>query len=365
MNSYDKYIKYKNKYIKYKNKYINLKNNTSLKIMNGGSNIFDLDKKYSYKKGELQKNLKDFEKKFGKEFKIKYENIIINVNLVKGILPNGISFYRMYYDIPKRTTKFKPFLIDFIDIVKGKKNNNTYISNIQKTDNLSGTQIVKICLKINEILGAKKTLLGDGTKVICEKTKEEMDLSFIKLLERDKTFYMNLGFDFEITNSQFPYYRFSDKNKLKKEIDRILKYIRSIKTSDIIYLYQNTIKLLNKVIKDNKNNKINFEILKYNSNPTLEDYIYIENPNDKINEIITESNEVLDILIPFKNEYLYKVLINLFKNDCEKYSILIKYIVDNMIVKIIYGKEIIYRDYINEFNNLLNYRFIYDYSYTF
>jgi len=357
-------MNYHDKYIKYKKKYIQLKTENKFNIMYGGNNIFDLNKKYNYKKGELQKNLKIFEKEYGSNFKLKYEDTMIDVNLVKTQLPNGVKFYRMYYDIPKRTTKFKPFLIDFIDIVKAKKNNNTYISNIQKTDKISGTQMVKICLKINEILGAKKTLLGDGTKVVCDKTKEEMDLSFIKLLEKDKTFYMNLGFNFEITNTQFPYYRFSDINKLKKEIDRILKYIRSIKTSDIIDKYKNTIKLLNKVLK-NDNDDNDFYILKYNSNPSLEDYIYIENPKEKINEIIDESNTVILILEPFYNEYLYKVLIDLFKNDCEKYLILSKYIIDNMIIKIIYDKEIIYREYIHEFNNLLNYRFIYDYSYTF
>ena len=148
MNYYEKYIKYKTKYIHSKG------------IMKGGNiKIFDLNKKYEYKKGELQKNLKTFEKEYGSEFKVKYENILIDVNFIKAILPTGVKFYRMYYDIPKRTTKFKPFLIDFIDVVKAKKNNNTYISNIQRTNKISGTQLVKICLKINEILGAEKTLL--------------------------------------------------------------------------------------------------------------------------------------------------------------------------------------------------------------
>lgn len=324
---------------------------------------FDLDKKYNYKKGELQKNLKNFKKEYGNSFILKYKNIKINVKFEESILPNDVKFYRMFYDIPYRTTKFKPFLIDFIDIVKAKKNNNTYISNIQKTDKISGTDMVKICLKINEILGAEKTLIGDGTNVICNKTKEEMDLSFIKLIEKDNTFYMNLGFDFEITDNQFPYYRYTDKNKLKKEVEKSLKYIRSIKISDIIDEYKNIIKLLNKAKKENY--KGNFYILKYNSNPVSYDEIYEKNPKDKVEEIISESKEVLKIINKYNNEYLYKVLVHLFRNKCDKYIILFKYIIENIRIKIIYDNEIIHREYTDYFNNLLNFRYIYDYSYTF
>jgi hypothetical protein len=46
----------------------------------GGSKIFDLNKTYpEYKKSELQKNLINFKKKYGKKFKIKYNNIVIDV----------------------------------------------------------------------------------------------------------------------------------------------------------------------------------------------------------------------------------------------------------------------------------------------
>jgi hypothetical protein len=72
MNYYEKYIKYKTKYIHSKG------------IMKGGDvKTFDLNNKYEYKKGKLQKNLKIFEKEYGSEFKIKYENILIDVNFMK------------------------------------------------------------------------------------------------------------------------------------------------------------------------------------------------------------------------------------------------------------------------------------------
>ena len=66
--------------------------------------------------GELQQNIREFEKEYGNNFKIKYKDNIINVNLGKAKLPNDTEFYRMTYDIPHRITELTPFIIDFIDM---------------------------------------------------------------------------------------------------------------------------------------------------------------------------------------------------------------------------------------------------------
>jgi hypothetical protein len=71
--------------------------------------------------------------------------------------------------------------------------------------------MVQICLEINRILGVENIFLGDGTQVKCEKNNEKMDLSLLKLIERGMTFYMNLGFDFDVTNCDWLYNRFSNK----------------------------------------------------------------------------------------------------------------------------------------------------------
>jgi len=257
--------KYYQKYIKYKEKYLQYKNSNNI-LVGGGKKIFNLSKTYNYKKGKLQDNLIEFEKKFGNSFQIKYMDHILDIDLKKVKLPNEVEFYRMTYDIPHRTTFLTPIIIDFIDIKKTQKNNITYISNIQKTDKLSGSDLLKISLEINKILGAEKTMLYDGTRVKCDKNNEEMDLSLLKLIERDKTFYMNLGFEFEVDNDAWSYWRWSDKDKFMKEINRLLTNIRNIKTSDIIKEYKETLDLINDIIKDNYKGK--FDILKNNSNPT-------------------------------------------------------------------------------------------------
>jgi len=329
--------------------------------------VFNLSKKYSlFKYGDLQKNLDIFYKEYGKYFKIKYDNIIIDVSLIKLKLLEGLPFYRMKYDIQHRTHNLCPFIIDFIDPHKMEKNNNTYIADIHKTDIISGKELIKICLKINEILGSEKTYIGDGTQVKCDKTDEYMDLSFIKLIEKNSTYYMNLGFDFDvINNNQYIFYmRHKNKDKLIKEINSLIKNIRKIKTYDLIKEYNKTLELIILIIKDNYEKK--FEILLDNSYPVVRDQIYVENPKEKIMSIFSECIKVLEILNKYKDEHkFYKILIKLFKEYCDEYLILFNNIIVNNRVKIIYGNNIIKRDYILNFKFLMNYRYNYSYSYTF
>jgi hypothetical protein len=375
-------LDYYYKYLKYKRKYLELKNNLNLNInlndlsiQYGGRpktknkvKIFDLNSSTNshYKKGNLQENLDDFSKTYGSKFKLKYGKILIDIVLNIAHLPNKLKFYRMIYDIPYRTTSLKPFAIDFIDPNLVCLNNNTYISNIQRTENISGTQMIKICLAINRILGAEKTYLSDGTTITCEKTTEKFDLSFLKLIERRSTFYTNLGFDFDIDKVGWFYTKFDSKEDLKKQINILINKIRSIKTDFLIKEYKKTMDLIIKIIKNNFKGDI--QIILDNSNTTHIDQYYTETKNleNSLMEILTESKEMLGILNKYskKYPYMYKILIDTFKNDCTEYSILNKYLIKNNRSKIIYNGKIINRPYNRSFKILNIYRYGY-YSYKF
>lgn len=324
--------------------------------------IFDLFDKHDYKINDLQNNLIKFENKYGNNFNVKYNDIIINVKLSKMKTYDDVEFYNMTYDIEKRTTHLKPFSIDFFDIMTGKLNNNSYINNINKTNDINGTNLVKICLKINEILGVKITFLGDGTKVICDKNNEEMDLSFIKLIEKNKTFYMNFGFKFD--TSYFSMYNISNKDKIQDKVDTLINNIRNIKINTLIKKYKKTLSLIILAIKDNYKNEFN---IKYHDNTEITDnYYYSDKPITKINDLFIECREVLEILYKYQDKkYLYKILVDTFKNDCSIYTKLNKYIIDNYIVEISYGNISIKRNYIINVNLLYRYRYSYFYSYTF
>ncbi len=356
MNNYYK------KYIKYKLKYINL-----LKNQTGGKKelkIFDLSEEHDFVKGDVEENLKKLEKEYGKRFIIKSTklDVEVEVDLYKIKLPSDLEFYRMKYDIVDRTTYLSPFVIDFFDVTKSELNNNSYLYDIQKTDKISGTQMVKLCLEINKILGVNKIFLFDGATVKCG--NKDLNLSFIKLLEYGKTFYMKLGFEFEMTNHQSPYYRFTSKTKFIKEFDRLLESIKSIKTSDLLNEYEKTLDLINKVVKENY--KQEFKIFIDNSYPVELETYQEPNPKDSIGDIFEECNEVLEILNEHTDtKYFYEILINLFKKKCEQYYILYTHIISNQRKKLVYGNIEIDRPYINDFNFFLEYIYKYYYSYTF
>lgn len=311
-----------------------IKNNNQI----GGAKIFDLNKTYSeYKKSYLQKNLVSFKKKYGKKFKIKYNNIIIDVVSEKTKLPTGVYFYRITFDIPKRTTVLVPFIIDFIDPISGDTNNNTSIVSIQKTDKISGSNMIKICLKINQILGAEKTSLKDYSKIICNKTNDIIDLSYIKLLEKKMTFYMSHGFDFDINYNIDYQYRFKNIKHLHQEIHRLIDNIRSIKTKDIIKEYESMITLLNLVIKNN--DEKNVKVILDQSDPTNPNLV-IHGKNQNINTLMNEATTILNILYKYKNiNLLYNILVKLFKESCDEYVILDKYLIRNTRLQLIYKKK--------------------------
>jgi hypothetical protein len=334
-------------------KFIDYKNN--MDFQTGGERIFDLShNEYpEYKRGKLIENVSKLYKKYGSKFSIKMNDLVLPVKLVKTKLPNGVKFFRLIYDIEHRTTRLTPIIIDFIDPIKAETNNFSHILNIQRTNDISGSNLVKICLAINKILGAQKTYIGDGTEVICSKNNQVMDLSYIKLIERGTTFYMNLGFDFDVTDNDWFHKRFSSTKELKKKIYSLLKKIRIIKTITLIKEYEETLSLLTRIIKDNYKGK--FEILYNNSNLTKEAEIYAENPYRKITEIFDESKIMLEILNKYKNiDKFYLILVKTFRETCDEYTSLNKYIMENDRTKIIYDKTVIKRNYVIDFDLLKN-----------
>lgn len=360
-----------------------ISNKSNKKNKSNKLKIFDLSKKSIYQKGDLQNNLKQIHHKYGGKFTIKFnpsekdkktndnkkeKNIIsVDVVLQQVTMANGITFYRLTYDIPNRTTEIVPIKINFIDDITLKLNNISYISNISRTDDISGTNMVKLCLKINEVFGVEKTRLHDGASVNCN--DNHMDLSFLKLLENEMTFYMKLGFDFEITGTEFMFARYSVPEDLKNAIDNLIEDIRSIKISDIIAEYTKLLNIINIVVREhNKNNlvvllkDIDFVVPR---NASIS--YHKKNPYESIPELFNECFEMLNILNDTEHTYLYKLMIELFndKIKCSKYVKLFMYLIETHRYKIIYGKHELKCEHVIKFKLLQMLRYNYYYCYIF
>ncbi len=155
--------------------------------MSKTSNKFDL-KNIKLKFGSNPiKNLEILHKNYGSRFKIKYDDVDVNVVLQKKTLDsNNQDFYVLNYDEPDRTDELYPFKIAFFDPIVNKINGNSYIANIRKTKKISGSTMVKLVLEINRILKVKKTFLWDGSSIQCH--NEEIDLGLMKVFEKGHTF---------------------------------------------------------------------------------------------------------------------------------------------------------------------------------
>lgn len=353
MSNYEKYKKYKNKYL------------TLKKFQVGGKqNIFDLNEKHNFS-NDLQNNLKELEDTYGKSFLIKYQNLEIPVKLDKIKLDtSNLITYELYYDIPKRELELKPFSIQFYDYEKMELNNNTYISDIQRIGDISGSKMVELVLKIQEVLKVNKTILSDGANIKCDNI--EIGLSYFKLIEKGITFYMKFGFDFELTGNEWSEIRFKDKEELHHKINELIEKIREIEIDDIINDYNNTIDVLCNVIKDQDYENLEIEYMSGHLITPLDTY-FKKNTKDLVPQLFSECKFFLDLLNLTEKKYLYELIIQLFNtpNLCFLYAQLMGYILGNKRYAIHYNGTNIIRDYAIPFQYLYTVQSMYLFSYTF
>lgn len=226
-------------------------------------NIINLDEplKFNFKPYELQKNLKKFIKKYPK-FSVMYNGKILeDFRIEISKTPDKkVSFYRIFYDIPNRGYLILPLEIFYIDPLNMEINNNCSIEGLHRTDeideSITGSDLLNIAIKINKILGVDKIYItSDQASVPCN-NDETMDLSFIKLIEKYETFYMNHGFNIDVSNVKSPLIKFHNNEDLVKEFKKLVNNIRKIKVKDIINEYIKTMDIVNLAIKDNYKKKI-------------------------------------------------------------------------------------------------------------
>jgi len=318
---------------------------------------FNLLKEHKFT-DQVQNNILILLKKYGNQFYIKYQEYIL---LVKLKWNNRLQCYILYYDYKNRNFKYPPFKLLFKDRYDKNQVNNTEIYYLHKTNNIKGSKMIEILLMINKILKVKRTFLGDDTQVNCD--DKQYRLSYIKLLEKNETFYMKHGFKYYLS-----FYPFNIKLSSHEEIDNYIKQIilkcRNVKISNIKSIYYKLLDLFSIVIKEQKFNKLKIE---YKDIFDKNNIWYADNPKELINNIIIEINIMLELFNNVNDKYLYKFMIYLFNNkeNCYKYDLINKYIINSdYINKIIYNKNIINFNYFNCFKELNIYR-MFHYEYIF
>lgn len=280
--------------------------------------ILDFDKDIDSFTSDLISNIESILKEYGETFFLRAKGFLLPVILTKVVIDTNKTFiYKLAYNSDKLTTFLKPFEIQFIDPITKKIGENTYISNIHKTHGISGSQIVEIVLHIQRQLSVKKTYLWDGASIMCG--DKEIDLSILKLIERGSTFYMKLGFDYELTGDNDYDMRFNSISELKNKLNEIIQKIREIKIDSLIDEYKKTLDMMCDVIKNQSYQNLDIEY--YRGSPTIfpvETY-HSEEPFYEVTRIISECKTVLDILNKTNKVYLYEYLIELFNDSMRCY----------------------------------------------
>lgn len=318
-------------------------------------------------KGEsLEENLDHVYKKYGSKFFVKWKTLIIPMKMEIMNQP-GLSYYLISSSETEEDDSGDLILkIAFFDKRTFEVNGNSYIQTLGKLKGLTGTNVIHFCLDFQRTLGVKKTLLIDGATVRC-KSGEQMDLSFIKLLEYNQTFYMKNGFSIEPNPSHMQARRsVKDTTEIIKSC---IKEIKNIKISDIVAEYQSIIDL--GVFAGKTNYARNFVIYINISGFDGNRNILHSSGKDTLNEIrilINNSLKVMQILNKVRQKkfkFLYELMIYLFNHSCEEYILFNELFIENRIYSITYGSKKIIRKYIAAIHKLIYEKETCLYSYTF
>lgn len=286
---------------------------------------------------------------------INEENDVIEVNITKiTYLLNTYIQYRIHHNN------------NFSILYNCTKTNDAYIESINASDKYSGTTLVKICLEINNKLNIQKTFIYDAATIRCNEIT--YGLSKFKLLEKERTFYMGLGFDYYIKPYINITYKDFDSVKAKKLfLKKIIEEIKTIKISDVEIVFNNLIDILYNIIINQ--DYTNLDIKQYFFYEILEN---IDDENIIDMNILLSTNSFKHLMNNFyinidvyyflknykkyiKNNNLYDYIIKIFndKTLCKKYKYIDNYYNSNIF-------EIKYNNYnINNkfFKNLLYIKF--------
>jgi hypothetical protein len=285
-------------------------------------------------------------------FKIKHNDIIMKVKLAKiKSITNNVEFYTLFY---KKIINddMSPLKIDYIHPFTLEVNNDCYIASLHRIENMSGTQIMDIMIKLNKLLNVKNVYLSDGSTVIIGDQKK--DLSIMKMLETNKTYYMRFGFDFTLYGMVNYIYKFNNIDDLHKLVNKTIKKIRNITTKQIHDEYTNLTDMLNRV-DDNNIDKLK---IYFKGRPSIVpaslSKIYKSSvTKDVVEGLKAEAINVIDVISKFNHTYIYEILVDLFNKRDERYIILNDYLMSSTRYIIKFEKHIIKRKYITWFH-LLN-----------
>ena len=306
-------------------------------------------KKELYHKGNPYDNIIKILKN-NKNIIIEYKNYKINFTFTK-YKNNGLKKYVELSTIDKNVDSY----LHNLSIRIYDKNKNIYISNISKSDKISGKDFVKLGEEISKKIGGINVYLSDGTSIKCKNDDnlyDEVDLSLYLLFKNNKTYYQKLGYKLDI-HSDFKNLPILPNKSAEKTMEYFLKKIKNLELSDIIKHNKIILNEIKKAIIKKTNIKIKTLIWDF-------EYINVNDKYELYNYFIKYST--LFNFLPKKGNFV-KELLNLYNKNCNLYNYFINMLHQTIRIKpnaIGYIYDFKHKKYeINElylFNMLIRYR---------
>lgn len=308
-----------------------------------------IDKNVYSKK--VNENLKDIIKKYGSKFIIKYKeyNIPVRLFLYKNKYNNHQKYYVLEYYEEKPRDPLLPFQIIFYDLF-GKNTEHAYISNIHKTDKISGSTVVHFVINVLKLLNVQFVSLHDGATIDCG--AKRVRLSLYKLIEKKRTFYQKFGFKYFVTKGTYGHSLFDNEENVHRLINKCVKEIRKIKIINMIKICTNMLNIMTQVIKEQKYDEL--DIIRTNLNEVIY-YDKIDTNRKTVIEFMHHLDNILRIMKTTKKKYLYQLLKDLFNStQCDDYLIIEQFLQRDVPYQVKYKHKKITIDYAKYFNILAN-----------
>ncbi len=303
-----------------------------------------------FEEGKLQENLKLLHRKMREKFTLLYQDRsekkskVIKMPVVL-FWDKKLKYYILKYDRLYTDDELMPLVITFNDRDTYKNNNNAYISNIHKTEKISGSEMVTMAIKLIFILGAEKIMIDDGATIDCQ--GKEISLSPFKLLEKNRTFYMKFGFrPYDDSANENPRYIMRTKNAMKNK-DRSIKKIKSMRIESIRRYLTRLFNIYTSLMKSGKYDSIRFHY-PYTI-PTKEELRHIRRTKPQKDNKQAVADQMAHITRLFeilpKRGRLWPWLKNAFYKKCDQYNDFMENMMDKLFTGIEWKRRFIWNRY--------------------
>lgn len=273
-----------------------------------GSRVLNLDENTDFLNitSNVYQNIELFENIFGKKFNIVYLNIIYPV-IIQSKYDHIKKQYVIRYD-SEPIDGLYPFKIIFYN------SSECDIDNIHKLDNISGKQIMEFVLYLLKFLKIYKVSLSDAATADC--FDKIVDLSQLKLLEKNKTYYNNFGFELEL-DTQLKKFLFENDVNAKNILNNIIQQIKAFKVSNVLNYFKKVEKIFQQILK--QGNFEDLEIIKSNGNYQKDEIISnIDDFFSRYKELYKTMQNLNSIPEQYHTYSFIDYLLHLFNNKSQE-----------------------------------------------